>query len=43
MRTRVGVTLTHYMAFDGARVNNGAHGRKASDNDTVFLYVLWAF
>lgn len=43
MRTRVGVTLTHYTAFDGARDDDGAHGRRASDNDTAFLYVLWAF
>ncbi|MES2958944.1 MAG: hypothetical protein V4792_12190 [Pseudomonadota bacterium] len=43
MRTRIGVGYTHYTRFDGAKSNYDGSGRDASDNDTVFLYLLWAF
>ncbi len=42
MRTRLGATLTHYSAFDGARDDYDGSGRKARDNDTLFVYFLWA-
>lgn len=43
MRTRIGAGYTHYTRFDGAKSNYDGAGRDAADNDTVFLYLLWAF
>jgi hypothetical protein len=43
MRTRIGATYTHFARFDGARSDYDGHGRSASDNDTIFVYLLWAF
>jgi hypothetical protein len=43
MRMRLGSSFTHYTRYDGARDNVDGSGRSASDNDTVFLYLLWAF
>ncbi len=42
MRTRLGITVTHFTRFDGAKSNVDGNGRKASDNDAVFVYLLWA-
>ncbi|MGF6545487.1 cytochrome C [Paraburkholderia youngii] len=38
---RVGLQYTHFTKYLGARSNYDGHGRNASDNDTLFLY-LWA-
>lgn len=43
MRTRIGATLMHYTAFDGARDDYDGNGRSASDNDSLLVYFLWAF
>jgi hypothetical protein len=39
--TRIGLQYTHFTKYLGARSNYDGHGRHASDNDTLFLY-LWA-
>jgi hypothetical protein len=38
---RIGLQYTHFSKYLGARSNYDGHGRNASDNDTLFLYV-WA-
>ena len=43
MRTRIGITYTLFTRFDGAKHNYDGNGRNASDNNTTFLYFLWAF
>ena len=43
MRTRIGITYTAFTRFDGAKHNYDGNGRDASDNNTTFLYFLWAF
>ena len=42
MRTRLGITYTHFRRFDGARFDYDGSGRNASANDTTFVYLLWA-
>lgn len=42
MRTRIGVTYTHFTRFDGAKHDYDGAGRNASANNTTFLYFLWA-
>ena len=42
MRTRSGITYTHFTRFDGAKSDYDGSGRDASANDIVFLYFLWA-
>ena len=43
MRTRLGITYTHFTRFDGAKSDYDGSGRDASANDTTFVYLLWAF
>jgi hypothetical protein len=42
MRTRIGLTYTHFTRFDGSKSDVDGSGRNASANDTTFLYFLWA-
>ena len=40
---RVGAQYWHYTKFNGAGSNYNGYGRKASDNDTLFVYVWGAY
>jgi hypothetical protein len=42
MRTRIGLSHTHFTRFDGLKSDVDGTGRNASANDTTFLYFLWA-
>ena len=40
---RLMLQFTHYNKFNGARLNYDGFGRKASDNDTVYLVGWFMF